>query len=77
MESLIILEPDIVKIDRKYVHGVSKNSQTEEHLKRLVAVADALGAESVAEGIESKSDLKRLLKAGVQYGQGALWGPIP
>jgi len=75
MESLIVLEPDILKIDRRYVSGVAGDMQRERYLLRLIKVARALGAELVAEGIENRADLELMLEVGVEYGQGFLWGP--
>ena len=74
LESLIILEPDIVKIDRKYVSGVSTDEVKSFSLKRLIKVVNALGSELIAEGIEMKEESQILLDLGVNYGQGWLWG---
>jgi diguanylate cyclase (GGDEF)-like protein len=74
LESLIILEPDIVKIDRKYVSGIADDPSKARLLSRLVKVVDALGAELVAEGIERREELELLLDAGVAFGQGWYWG---
>jgi EAL domain-containing protein (putative c-di-GMP-specific phosphodiesterase class I) len=74
LESLIILEPDIVKIDRKYVSGVAEDPAKARLLKRLVKVVQALGSELVAEGIEQRPELEMLLDLGVRYGQGWYWG---
>ncbi|HEY9776512.1 MAG TPA: EAL domain-containing protein [Planktothrix sp.] len=74
LESLIILEPDIVKIDRKYVSGIADEPAKARLLKRLVKVVNALGAELVAEGIERREELELLLEFGVRYGQGWYWG---
>jgi EAL domain-containing protein (putative c-di-GMP-specific phosphodiesterase class I) len=75
LESLIVLEPDILKIDRRYVSGVAGDTRRERYLLRLIKVARALGAELVAEGIETRADLELMLEVGVEYGQGYLWGP--
>ena len=74
LETLIILEPDVVKIDRVCVNGASKDPDKRRLLLRLVKVSRALGAENVAEGIESREDLALLRDYGVRYGQGWLWG---
>jgi len=76
LESLILLEPDLVKVDRKYVSGVSKEPAKARLLKRVVNVAKSLGAEVVAEGIEVKDDLPILEEMGVHYGQGYYWGGL-
>lgn len=74
LESLIILEPDIVKIDRKYVSGIAAEPSKARLLKRLVKVVTALGADLIAEGIEQREELDILLELGVNYGQGWYWG---
>ena len=74
LETLIMLEPDVVKIDRCYVDGASKDPHKARLLSRLVEVSRTLGAEIVAEGIETRDDLALLKDYGVQYGQGWLWG---
>lgn len=73
LESLIILEPDVVKIDRKYVNGVANDGGRKRQLERLFQVATSLGAEMVAEGIEYPEDLRFLQTLGVKFGQGYLW----
>ena len=74
LETLIMLEPDVVKIDRCYVDGASKDPNKARLLGRLVEVSRTLGAEIVAEGIETRDDLALLKDYGVKYGQGWLWG---
>ena len=74
LESLILLEPDVIKLDKKYVRGISQNPHIERSLKRVLKVAEDLNAETIAEGIESLEDLKRLQELGVKYGQGFLLG---
>lgn len=74
LESLILLEPDVVKVDIKYVAGIAIDPQKQRLLKRLVKVAQALGAEMVAEGVETREDLEVVREMGVEYGQGYLWG---
>jgi len=74
LESLIILEPDIVKIDRKYVSGISAEPSKTRLLRRLVKVVNSLGAELVAEGIECREELDLLVEMGVPFGQGWYWG---
>jgi EAL domain-containing protein (putative c-di-GMP-specific phosphodiesterase class I) len=75
LESLILLEPDVVKLDRKWTSGIATDSAKQRPLKRLVKVLQALGATLIAEGIETREDLNTLALLGVRYGQGFLWGP--
>lgn len=76
LESLILLEPDVVKVDRKYVTGVSDDVGKVRLLKRLTNVAKSLGAEVVAEGIERKDDIPILQDLGVHFGWGFVWGEL-
>lgn len=76
LESLILLEPDLVKVDRKYVTGVSVEPSKARLMKRLANVAKSLGAEIVAEGIENSDDIPVLKEIGVHYGQGWLFGEL-
>lgn len=76
LESLILLEPDLVKVDRKYVTGVANEPAKSRLLKRVVNVARSLGAEVVAEGIENDEDLPILKEIGIHYGQGYYWGGL-
>jgi diguanylate cyclase (GGDEF)-like protein len=74
LEALILLEPDVVKIDKNFVAGAARNPAKIRPLRRLVEVVGALGGELVAEGIESRDDLDLLRRLGVPLGQGFLWG---
>lgn len=76
LESLILLEPDLVKVDRKYVTGVAKEPSKARLMKRLANVAKSLGSEIVAEGIENQDDIPILKELGVHYGQGWLFGEL-
>jgi len=73
LEALIVLEPDIVKIDRRFVHGVSKDVGRNRDLQRLAGVLQGLGAEIIAEGVESRSDIDALIPIGIEFGQGYFW----
>ena len=74
LESLILLQPQIVKIDEGYVNGISRDESRTRLFQRLLKVVEGLGAEAVAEGIESSDDLEVLKALGVKYGQGYLLG---
>ena len=74
LESLILLEPDVIKIDKKCVQGIAHEEGRANSLRRVLKVAEALGAEVVGEGIESPDDLEVLKRLGVMYAQGFLLG---
>jgi diguanylate cyclase (GGDEF)-like protein len=70
LESLILLEPDVVKIDKRCVTGAAGNPSLVRSLKRLVKMAKSLESEVIAEGIETEQDLQLLKDLGVKFGQG-------
>jgi EAL domain-containing protein (putative c-di-GMP-specific phosphodiesterase class I) len=74
LESLILLQPDVIKIDKRLVNNISRDKGQKEMLRRLLAVVESLHAKIIAEGIESREDLETLKELGVLYGQGFLWG---
>ncbi len=73
LESLILLEPQTVKIDQKCVRGLAISSEMRNACKRLIDVIHSCGAVIIAEGIESEEDLAVLVDLGVIYGQGYLF----
>ncbi|HTL47815.1 MAG TPA: GGDEF domain-containing response regulator [Verrucomicrobiae bacterium] len=74
LESLVLLEPDIVKIDKKWVMGIKEDETRRRSLQRILKVSSVLGCEVVAEGIETPDELEVLKDLGVLYGQGYLFG---
>lgn len=74
LETLIVLEPDIVKVDRRHVRGAAGDAGKRRSLRRLVNVASTLHCETIAEGIETWQDLETIMDVGIRYGQGFLWG---
>ena len=69
-----MLRPQVMKVDKRLVQGLAEDRELRQSLSRLLKVADVLGAEVVAEGIEVVEDHEALLKLGVKYGQGYLFG---
>lgn len=74
LESLIVLQPNVIKIDKKFVQNISHDKSQKEMLRRLLAVVESLHTKIIAEGVESREDLETLRELGVLYGQGFLWG---
>lgn len=74
LEALIVLKPDVVKIDRSLVRGVAGEPGAARRLERFVSIARGLGAEIIAEGIETQSERDALAALGITQGQGFLWG---
>lgn len=74
LESLILLEPDVIKLDKKYIRGIAQDIHIERSLRRTLKIASDLNAEVIAEGIETQEDLDKLKELGVKYGQGFYLG---
>jgi diguanylate cyclase (GGDEF)-like protein len=74
LESLVLLEPDILKLDKRCVIGIDTDPPRVEHLRRYVRIARTLGCQVVAEGIETPEELAIVRSLGIEYGQGYLWG---
>ncbi|HIA02305.1 MAG TPA: sensor domain-containing diguanylate cyclase [Myxococcales bacterium] len=74
LETLLVLEPDIIKIDRCYIDGVASDRVKASQLERMVQTVQGLGAELVAEGVETRADLKFLTTIDLPMAQGFLWG---
>lgn len=74
LEALIMLEPEVVKIDRVMVDKFADDPGRRRILERMLRVISTWGAVTVAEGIEREVDLEALREMGVPYGQGYLLG---
>jgi len=69
---------DVVKIDRRFVQGLSRGGKDWVLCGSILTMAHALGLKVVAEGIETEEQRALLLELGCDYGQGYLLGrPMP
>ncbi|MGW6441588.1 putative bifunctional diguanylate cyclase/phosphodiesterase [Lentzea sp. NPDC055074] len=69
---------DVVKIDSSFTRALGSNGRTEGVIRCIIALADVLGAQTVAEGIETPEQAEWLREAGCSYAQGYLFGrPAP
>jgi diguanylate cyclase (GGDEF)-like protein/PAS domain S-box-containing protein len=64
---------DVLKIDRSFIARMGMNGENTEIVRTIVALAQGLGLEVVAEGIETDYQLDHLRKVGCHYGQGYLF----
>ncbi len=70
LRHLTQLQPDLIKLDRTLVDGVSGDTAKTALIDSLVHFADGIGADVCAEGIEELDDLAALADLGVSHGQG-------
>jgi diguanylate cyclase (GGDEF)-like protein/PAS domain S-box-containing protein len=61
---------DILKIDRSFVSRMSVAEDKREIVKIIVALANSLGMDAIAEGIETLDQLTQLQRLQCKYGQG-------
>jgi EAL domain-containing protein (putative c-di-GMP-specific phosphodiesterase class I) len=72
------LAPEIVKLDRELIAGVSSGSRQQHLLGSLAALCRGQGALVVAEGVETHGELIAVMQAGVPLAQGYFLGrPSP
>jgi EAL domain-containing protein (putative c-di-GMP-specific phosphodiesterase class I) len=74
LESIMAIAPDFVKSDMLLVRGVDADPSRREILRALLSLAEGIGAELIAEGIETEGELAALRELGVRYGQGFYFG---
>jgi diguanylate cyclase (GGDEF)-like protein len=68
------LRPEIVKIDRYFVHAVDHDAVKVQTLKGLTRFAETFGTTLLAEGIETEAELRVMRDLGIELGQGYLLG---
>ncbi len=69
---------DAIKLDQSFVRDVHKQSVSQSLVRAIVAVAQALNLQVIAEGVESAKEDAFLTKNGVNERQGFLFAkPMP
>jgi EAL domain-containing protein (putative c-di-GMP-specific phosphodiesterase class I) len=63
---------DTLKIDRSFIKIVTENSDNSEILQTIISLAKNLKMRSIAEGIETETQLKVLRDLGCDFAQGYL-----
>jgi diguanylate cyclase (GGDEF)-like protein len=64
---------DTLKIDRSFVGRIGEAAENIEIVRTIVSLADNMGMDVVAEGVETLGQLAQLRKLNCQYGQGYLF----
>jgi EAL domain-containing protein (putative c-di-GMP-specific phosphodiesterase class I)/putative methionine-R-sulfoxide reductase with GAF domain len=67
---ILKLAPDIIKLDRELTLGIDHDPVRAALGTALVSFSTRVGAEIVAEGIETRAELETLHNLGVRYAQG-------
>ena len=66
---------DMIKVDRSLVFDLDRNERSRTILAAVVRLAQELGMEVTAEGIETRDQLARLQELRCHYGQGFTFAP--
>ncbi|NII09327.1 GGDEF domain-containing protein [Oleiagrimonas sp. C23AA] len=68
------IHPEVVKIDRYLIHGLSRSAEKLAIVRALCSVAETLGADLIGEGVEDPDDLRMLAELKIPYAQGFFIG---
>jgi EAL domain-containing protein (putative c-di-GMP-specific phosphodiesterase class I) len=74
LRHIVLTAPDVIKIDRTLVDGVSQDAVLSALVHSLVEFGHGCDARVVAEGVETAEDAEALLALGVDHGQGWHFG---
>jgi diguanylate cyclase (GGDEF)-like protein/PAS domain S-box-containing protein len=72
---LALLRPRIIKIDQSFVSPTRESVRNDTLLEAIVTLGNKLNMTMIAEGIETETQLDRLLQLGCELGQGFLFSP--
>ena len=70
LRHILLLQPQIIKLDRSLTHGVDHDPARRALASSLVSFAHDVGAELIAEGIETVEELATLERLGAHWAQG-------
>jgi diguanylate cyclase (GGDEF)-like protein/PAS domain S-box-containing protein len=70
---LLQLDPKVIKIDQSFVSPTHNSSQNDLLLEAIISMGHKLHVTLLAEGIETKKQLDKLVSLGCQFGQGYLF----
>ena len=68
------IKVDVLKIDKRFVDRIDAADQGAGVITAIISLANSLGLELVAEGVETQLQANFLLSSGVQFAQGWLFG---
>ena len=74
LEAIMEIAPDFIKTDLILVRGIDVDRPRREVVRAINALATGIGAQVIAEGVETESELRVLRDLGVRYGQGYYFG---
>jgi EAL domain-containing protein (putative c-di-GMP-specific phosphodiesterase class I) len=70
LDRINLLRPDLVKIDRKLVHGVADDFCRRSMVQAIVGAAERVGTLTLALGVEKDEDILTCYELGIHFFQG-------
>lgn len=70
LDRIILLEPDIIKIDRELIRNVHRDYYKQQVVEMVIRLSEKTGAIVVAEGVEKIEEILKVLEFGAQLLQG-------
>jgi EAL domain-containing protein (putative c-di-GMP-specific phosphodiesterase class I) len=74
LEAVMQLAPDYIKADISLVRAIDRDSGRRVLLQALQNIAEEMGAQVIAEGIETEEEFAAVRRLGIPFGQGYLLG---
>lgn len=74
IQMLAALEPDIVKLDRKFVQNIHQDSEKRRRADEISRLAQSIQAVTLAEGVETAEEAYVLRELGYEWHQGYYYG---
>ena len=71
---VLSMNPDIVKIDIKMIKGISEDIDKQKLVGNFVSFCHSKNIKLVAEGVEDKKDLEKVIELDVDFVQGFYTG---
>jgi EAL domain-containing protein (putative c-di-GMP-specific phosphodiesterase class I)/GGDEF domain-containing protein len=78
LQTITEVQPDFIKIDLSLIKNIHRSLIKQELVHSLLQVGARIGAQVIAEGIETEDEYRMLRRCGVRYGQGFFFArPAP
>ena len=70
LRHVLMLQPDVIKLDTSLTRGIETDKRQQDLVRAVTDFAEQVGADVLAEGIETQGQLDQLTYIGVHLGQG-------
>ena len=78
LQTITEIHPDFIKVDLSLVKNIHRSLLKQELVHSLLQAGSRIGAQVIAEGIETEEERRTLRQCGVRYGQGYFFArPAP